>query len=164
MASMFDTVFDLPVHILVVHAVVVLGPLAALTALVYAVWPGARRVLRWPLLAVAAVATGAAWVATQSGEELEDRLSLDPTVTLAEFERVEVHTDAGDAAFTAVLILLGVALVCVLWALTPGRSAPAAVRGVATVALVGVAGYAMYALVRAGHSGSEAVWLVTGSG
>lgn len=35
---MFSTIFGLPTHPLVVHAVVVLVPLAALSALVVAVW------------------------------------------------------------------------------------------------------------------------------
>lgn len=161
---MFDTVFDLPVHVLVVHAVVVLGPLAALSALTYAAWPACRRFLRWPLLAVAVLATGAAYVATESGDELEDRLSADPTVTMEEFARIEVHTDAGDAAYTAFLVFLGVVAVCVLWALTPKPQAPAAVRVVAALALAGVALWAGYAVVLAGHSGSEAVWLLSGAG
>lgn len=159
-STVFDTVFDLPVHILVVHAVVVLGPLAALSALVYAAWPATRRYLGWPLLAVAALATASAYVATESGDELEDRLSADPTVSMEEFARIEVHTDLGDAAYTALLVLLGVVAVCVLWALAPRRKVPAPVRVVAAVALAGVALWAGYAVVRAGHSGSEAVWLI----
>ena len=42
----------LPLHPLVVHAAVVLGPLAALTGLAYAVVPRWRWLLRWPLVAL----------------------------------------------------------------------------------------------------------------
>ena len=53
----FDTIAGLPVHILVIHAVVAFAPLAALLAIGYAVRPAWRRVLRWPV-ALLAVATG----------------------------------------------------------------------------------------------------------
>jgi hypothetical protein len=159
-STVFDTVFNLPVHVLVVHAIVVLGPLAALTAIVYAAWPASRRFVGWPLLAVTALATLSAYVATESGDELEDRLSEDPTVSLEEFARIEVHTDLGDAAYEAMLVFLAVAVVCVLWALAPRRTVPGPVRIVAAVALAGVAVWAGWAVVRAGHSGAEAVWLI----
>ena len=47
---MFDTIAGLPVHILVIHAVVAFAPLAALLAIGYAVRPAWRRVLRWPVV------------------------------------------------------------------------------------------------------------------
>ena len=70
-----DTVLGLPLHPLVVHAVVVLVPLVSLGFLVLAVVP------RWrgtygPLLAViATVAVAAVPVATASGENLEASLN-----------------------------------------------------------------------------------------
>ena len=38
-----ETVFGLPTHAIVVHATVVLLPLAALVVLLHAFWPAARR-------------------------------------------------------------------------------------------------------------------------
>lgn len=60
----------LPLHPLVVHAVVVLGPLAALTALVYAGVARWRWLLRWPLVALAAVVVVVASVSVLAGEAM----------------------------------------------------------------------------------------------
>ena len=73
MEQLFDTVTGLPVHPLVVHAVVVLGPLAALLAVTYVVVPRWRVGLRWPLVLLSVVAAASAFVAEQSGEALEER-------------------------------------------------------------------------------------------
>ena len=53
---MFDRISGLPAHPLIVHAAVVLVPLLALGAIVYAVVPPLRKHFRWAvgLLAIAA--------------------------------------------------------------------------------------------------------------
>ena len=66
--------FGLPTHILVVHAVVVLVPLAALGVVVIAVWPRARRRFGWLVLGVTAVAAVSIPIATSAGEALEHAL------------------------------------------------------------------------------------------
>ncbi len=72
---MFDTVFGLPTHALVVHAVVVLVPVAAIGGVLVALLPRLRQRFG-PLVAVLAVAAiPAVFVATQSGERLERRLN-----------------------------------------------------------------------------------------
>ena len=50
-------VFGLPSHVLVVHAVVVLVPLAVLGAVAVALWPAARRRCGWLGVGVTVVAT-----------------------------------------------------------------------------------------------------------
>ena len=86
---MFETIFGLPVHVLVIHAVVVLMPLASLSVLVSAFWPRFRR---WagPLpLILSVVATALVPVATQSGDWLAQTIGAIrtrpsvPTVTWA---------------------------------------------------------------------------------
>lgn len=62
----------LPLHALVVHAAVVLGPFAALAGLLYAAVPRWRDWLRWPLVGLAAVALVSIWVAYLSGEQVEE--------------------------------------------------------------------------------------------
>lgn len=57
-----------PLHPLVVHAAVVFTPLACLAALAYCV-PSWRDRVRWPLVALAAVALVSVWVAFLSGED-----------------------------------------------------------------------------------------------
>ena len=65
-----------PLHPLVVHAVVVFVPLAALGALAMAV-PKWRWLARWPTLLVTLGATAATYVATLTGEDLEEDRGLE---------------------------------------------------------------------------------------
>ena len=62
----------LPLHALVIHAAVIFGPLSAVTGVLYVAVPRWRDRLRWPLVAVVAVAVGAVWVAYLSGEWVEE--------------------------------------------------------------------------------------------
>ena len=89
---------NLPVHVLVVHAVVVLVPLAVLGAVVVSVWPAARRRYGWLVVGVAVVATAAIPVATSSGEGLEHQL---PRTAL-----LESHTRLGDELLVFVAAML----------------------------------------------------------
>jgi hypothetical protein len=57
----------LPLHVLVVHATVVLTPVAALVAIAYATWPKYRNWLRWPTAAAAVIAVVLVWAAYLSG-------------------------------------------------------------------------------------------------
>ena len=62
----------LPLHALVVHAAVVLGPLSALLGILYAGVSRWRDYLRWPLVIAALVSVSAIWVAYLSGSQLPD--------------------------------------------------------------------------------------------
>lgn len=147
---MFDLVGGLPLHPLVVHAVVVLLPLAALGTLATILVPRWRRFL--PAVAViATVAALALPVATRSGEALEERVG-----------EPGVHAALGDQ-----LQWLGLALAAVLWVLVlvdrrRRRSGEARGRGVAatavavlSVVLALAAGVQVY---RVGDTGARAVW------
>ena len=157
---MFDTVLGLPLHPLVIHAVVVLGPLTGLLLLGYVAVPRWRRGLRWPTVAMAGVVAAAAFVATRSGEALERRVGS-PAFG---------HEAAGELAARSVWALGIVTLLVVFVLIRPhsgkghraqgaraGRAGVTSVVGIAlTVAAVGFAGYAVFS---AGHSGAESVWL-----
>ena len=67
---MFDAIGDMPLHPLVVHAVVVGAPLAALLGFLFAV-PRLRAWARWPLAVTAVGAFAAGVVAKESGEGLQ---------------------------------------------------------------------------------------------
>lgn len=71
---MFDTFTGLPLHALVVHAVVVLVPLAAAGTVAVAVVPRWSRRYGWLVVLCSAAAAGAAFVAKESGEELASRV------------------------------------------------------------------------------------------
>jgi len=75
-----STVFGLPTHAILVHATVVLVPLAALAVLLHAFWPAARRRLGFvtPLLALAALVLTP--LSTESGEVLERSVGRSPLV------------------------------------------------------------------------------------
>ena len=65
----------MPVHPLVVHAAVVLVPLAALSVLAFVV-PRWRAAARWPALVLSVVAALAVQAATFTGENLDANLKL----------------------------------------------------------------------------------------
>ena len=150
---MFDTVFGLPVHVLVVHAVVVLLPLMSVATLAWAFTPRLGPAVGWTLVAGNAVTTTLAFVATSSGEALQDRLGG---------AIAQEHAEAAELLpFMALAVLVASALVQALRSTDVGvpLRLPAVLTGVVVaVVLVWVA--------RAGHSGSEAVWaeVVRGSG
>ena len=146
-----------PVHPLVVHAVVVLGPLAALAGLLYAFVPRWRWLLRWPLVALAVVTAIAAVVAAQAGEALlELRPELEPLV-------VE-HEERGEMLRTVAVAYAVVALVAA-WALggasalASGRGARETRFGIPVAAVLAVGAVALLVMLfLAGDSGSRAVW------
>ena len=170
---MFDTVFGLPTHILVIHAVVVLGPLAGLVGIAYAARAAWRPALRWPLVALAAIAAVTGIVATESGEQLEHRVFASGA-SAAVKELVEEHSEAGELARTVLIVFFAVALAAAFWALRPlvtrrdaggdatgataARPAHGAVAIIAAVALAlsGVA--AVVTTTIAGHKGATASW------
>ncbi|WP_328291650.1 hypothetical protein OG218_02650 [Kineococcus sp. NBC_00420] len=158
---MLDTINGLPVHPLVVHAVVVLLPLAVLGTILVAVLPRWRARYGGLNALVAVIATALCPIATSSGEALEHRVG-DPGA----------HAELGDQLvwFALPMTLLAI----VLWwvqrrhradaddARDPGARGrgPRAVRGLGFVAVLSVvaaiaAGVQVY---RVGDSGAEAVW------
>ncbi len=67
-------IFGLPAHALVVHAAVVLTPLAVLLVFAFALLPSWRWASRWPALLATLAATASVVVAKLSGDALyEDR-------------------------------------------------------------------------------------------
>ncbi len=71
---MFDTIVGLPVHALVIHAVVVLLPLMALLTIVVAVRQGLREKYAWWVTGANVVIFLTTLVAKESGEALQQSL------------------------------------------------------------------------------------------
>ncbi len=147
---MFDLVDGLPVHALVVHAVVVLLPLAALGTLAITLRPPWR--LRYgPLVAAAGLATVVLVpVATASGEELEGRVG-DPGR----------HAALGDQLiwFAVPLLVLSTGIVVLELLAARGRR-PGGVwftRVVAGLAVVAALAGCVQ-VYRVGDSGARAAW------
>ncbi|MFI7588369.1 DUF2231 domain-containing protein [Spongisporangium articulatum] len=147
---MFDTIAGLPVHILVVHAAVVLVPLMALVTLAFTVRPKWRPGLVWAVLGDA-LCVVVSLVAKESGEHFEHRLGLQGT------KAVEEHAEYGDKLFVFAVALLVAAVVA--WVLVARRPAPGTGAVAAAVLIVVVAGVAATTwTVLTGDSGSRAVW------
>jgi uncharacterized membrane protein len=146
-----------PLHPLIVHAVVVFGPLAAITALVFAFVPKWRWLLRWPLVVLAGVTAAASFLAVIAGEDLlSSRPELAPIVA--------DHEEAGELLRN---VSLGFVLVAGFgaWALG-GASALASGKGaretrlrIPAMAVLVVGSVVLgYALFMAGDTGAKAVW------
>ncbi|MFN2562265.1 MAG: hypothetical protein ABR571_13345 [Jatrophihabitans sp.] len=71
---MLNKIHGLPAHVLLIHAVVILFPLAAGMLVASAVWPAARRKLTWLTPALAFAVLALVPVTTNSGEWLQKRL------------------------------------------------------------------------------------------
>ena len=149
-SSPFGLIQGIPVHPLVVHAAVVFVPLAAIGLLLMAVWPkfGAR--FGWIVWGLALIATGASFVAKESGEQLED------IVGEPGFE----HAEWGDQMplIAGVLFLAALALWFVQRSYVKRESG-----GKVLVVIVGllaavVAAANLYWIFQVGHSGAESVW------
>lgn len=157
---MFDEVFGLPAHPLITHAAVVLTPLCALVAAAYALLPRLRGRLDWAAVGLAVVTPLAALAARQSGMAFKDRLFAGG---LPEGEFGQLILTHEGFATPLLLSSLALTVVTLLLVFRTARTEPAAGGGTAVVvvlrALVVVAALvALFYVVRAGHSGAEAVW------
>lgn len=151
---MFDTILGLPVHALVVHAVVVLVPLGALGVAAMAVVPSWRSRFGLAVLAVLTVGLVSVPVATQSGKLLRERLHAGGQVA----KQIHHHQQMGNLVLwpTLAVWVLGIALLALD---RRGRGG----RPVLVVAVLAVlaAGAATSQVAIAGHLGSTAVWSCT---
>ena len=165
---MLDTIGGIPLHPLIVHAVVVLVPLASLLLLLAAVSP---RIRHWAGILTPIIATVALVLvplATQSGESLEKRVEASPAL--------EEHTELGDSLLYFVIVLA--VLAWALWfldrraqaavgsAASDGTAAPPARSGLLTAVVV-LSVISVLAttvqVVRIGHSGASASWSDVGA-
>jgi hypothetical protein len=163
------TVDGIPAHPLVVHAVVVLLPLAAVATLLVAARPAWRRQLGVWVLLLAAAGVFALPVATTTGEQLKESLGGGSPL-------VEIHEQRAETLLVPALIYLALLAATVLVgrrADAQSGDAPGAAHAVATrtrtaplqrVTLVlgvlaALAGIVVTGLVVwTGHAGSSAVW------
>lgn len=148
-----EELFGLPAHPLVVHAAVVLLPLAALLTVVCAAVPRARRWYAPVADGLALVAVVAVGLAQGSGEALEERVD--------ETELVEEHTEKGEQVLPwAIAVLVAAAAVTAIPVLTrrrpsiSSRTVTAAAVAISLIAGVG----ATWTVVDVGHSGAKATW------
>ncbi|WP_104089383.1 hypothetical protein [Cryobacterium sp. N19] len=160
----FDWEFNgLPLHVLIVHAVVIVVPLAALCTLLTAFWPAVRRRLGivTPLVALAALALVP--LAVQAGEWLQSRL-VNVTPLLG------THTALGRTMLPWVIALFLVAVVQWVWyryfvgaggrfaSAVPSRRGRLVATIILDLAVLVSAIEAVVTVALIGESGSRAVW------
>ena len=157
---MFNSIGGMPLHPLVVHAVVVGAPLSVLLGFMFVI-PRFRAWARWPLAVVAVGTFAAALVARQSGLGLQHALGLSsstPTIGPLFAKHQMLATQL-------IVILAVYGVLAVLNSLLVTRRA-GAVRAVDRVlplvlALVGVV--VLVWVYRVGDVGSRMVWNPTGT-
>ncbi|WP_426561870.1 DUF2231 domain-containing protein [Angustibacter sp. McL0619] len=142
---MFDTFRGLPVHVLVVHAVVVLTPLMAVLTALVAWLPRWRAKVAWLVVVGNVVVVVLVKVAQLSGNQLLGRIGSSPAI--------EHHLKLGDQMLWFALAMLAAS---VLVALARNSSAPlpTAAAVIAVVASLAAIGW----VIRTGEAGSNAVW------
>jgi len=165
------TVNGLPAHVLLVHAIVVLLPLAALLLVATAIWPKLRARFAGPNALLSLFVVVLVPITTSAGEWLERRVT--------DTALLHTHTELGDGAIFAALPVAVLAVI-VWWrhreataaagadgtsgstTMTRQRTllAPASrtvTRVIAVIAVV-AALYAVYDIYRIGDSGAKASW------
>ncbi|CDO10438.1 hypothetical protein C1S82_01670 [Mycolicibacterium cosmeticum] len=147
-----STIGGLPAHVLLVHLVVALAPLAGLLLMLCAVWPAARRRAVWLAVGLSVAVAALTPLTIDAGEWLQDRLGAPPDVA--------VHARLGDSmSYVAVALVVGAVLVAGihLWERfrTPTRLAVRIAVAAVTV-LIGVG--SVIQVYRIGDSGARAAW------
>ena len=144
-----ETVFGLPVHVLLVHATVVVLPVAATLLVATALVPRLR-VWAGPLPLLLAVASLVLVpMTTASGKNLERAIGTSPAIN--------DHAALGEMVIWWALGLVAVAAVSYAMRLR-GREPRRWMRVAVTVLGVVVGIGALIQVVLTGHSGAEAVW------
>ena len=162
-----STILGLPAHPLIVHAVVVLVPLAAVLLGASAVSPRFRHWARYASPATALVGLIMVPLATSSGENLERNVQ--------ETAQLREHTELGDTLLPFMIGVTVLAFVLAWFELRRTRqgdgttstgagmarlTSPMAVRVVAVLGLVAALG-TLVQVGRIGHSGAKSVWSQT---
>jgi hypothetical protein len=172
-----ENLFGLPTHILLLHIVVVLLPLAAAATVLVALWPTFRH--RWGLATLVGTFVTTLFVplTSQAGENLAERLPDNALIAR--------HADIGNqvTVWAAVfglslfaVVLIGLAMraaaptedlssserwatgkLPAAWRETAPGWAPVAFRVAQVLAVLTAIGVT-YVVIQAGHTGAQAVW------
>jgi hypothetical protein len=151
---MFEEVLGLPSHPLIIHAAVMLTPLAVIVSVAYALLPRWRPRLGWAVVSLSVAMPASVFAARQSGLRFKEHLLTGQPAGGPLGVRIAEHE-----SFATPLLLTSLGLAVAALALVFGverlGKVPAALLSGLTVVLGLVAGF--YVL-RAGHTGATAVW------
>jgi hypothetical protein len=147
-SGLFDTIAGLPIHPLVVHAVVVVLPVSALALIAIYLVPRWRQHYGWLTMVALAGGVGAALLAKESGEALAGRVGLP-----------QLHSGLAN---TLVAVAVVTFVVAAVWFWLQRKAARAGVSSVAATVAGAVASLLALGVlsltVLVGHSGATAVW------
>ena len=155
---MFDKIGDMPLHPLVIHAVVAGVPLAALLAFLFA-FPKTREWARWPFAIVVVGATAVTFVARQSGLAFQASLGIKPGNPVGNL--ILQHSLLANQLFYVMIVFAAIGLInvfAVRKSTTDSAKQPAIIRIVLPILLVAAALVALIWCVRVGDLGARAVW------
>jgi len=170
---MFDKIGNMPLHPLVIHAVVFGIPLAALLAFLFA-FPKTREWARWPLAIVVVGATLVTYVARQSGLAFEAALGIKPGNPVGNL--ILQHSQLANQLFYIMIVFAVIGLLNVFvvrkgapestegavsteGVSTEGASKQSAIVRIGLPILLVVAALAALTwVVRVGDLGARAVW------
>ena len=173
---MFEEVFGIPAHPLVVHAAVVFIPLQILAALGYAFIPPVRRFIAWLVVALAVAGPLAALFARLSGTAFEARLIRNGKAGPPLLQKIAEHYSyATNTLYFSIglgvlmLALVGVQVMRSRNAVVAGDAGgeqsetasakgPIVVAAVITVAVVAVGAFTGYYIFKTGDTGAHMVW------
>jgi hypothetical protein len=151
----------LPLHPLIVHAVVVFVPLGALSGILFAAVPRWRWLLRWPTLLLALAAVALTRIAVLSGNSLKSSRHLGGDL-------IARHQAWGHRLEYAVWVFAVVAVVA--WWVLPvvmplvgrvDRASPVPSLAVVATVLLAVAGAVVLVFaVITGDAGAKALWKI----
>lgn len=157
---MFDAIGDMPLHPLVIHAVVIGIPLAMLLAVLFA-FPVTRSWARWPLAVVVPGSLAATIVARESGEALRSALKIGSDGAVAPL--INEHQRLATQLLLIMVVFTVVTLVSVLLVGRRGSGQRKGLSVVLLLALLAVGATAGFWTYRVGDVGSRAVWNPTGT-
>jgi phosphoglycerol transferase MdoB-like AlkP superfamily enzyme len=149
----------LPLHVLLVHAVVILVPLTALCVVLAAVWPAVRRRIGIVNALLGLVLIGLIPLTTMAGQWLKDRVPTTPLIAQ--------HAALGMTLWPWTLSLGILGIVTWLWYFitdrrdrrrTTGGTARRVVAVIIALAAIGIGGFATWQTIQVGEAGSRAIW------
>lgn len=142
---MLDTVHGLPVHVLVIHAVVVGVPVMALATAVVAFVPRLRARHAWTVAVLDALVAANTWLAKESGERLQARIGSSPPIAR--------HAELGGQLLWMTLAMVVAAVLVALVRRSTGAG-PTVLAALALVASLAAVAW----VVRTGEAGTSVVW------
>lgn len=142
----------LPAHVLLVHFIVVLGPLTAILAVLCMFWPAARERLVWLVLALAVITAVLTPLTSEAGEWLEHREGRSPLL--------RAHTELGDTMvyFSVALVAAAALIAFVHLREARGKSLKPIARWLIAAVVVIASVATTVQVYRIGDSGAKATW------